>query len=258
MQRAGCTSLALDTAATTRPQNDPSIHFDGINAKRLVQDVSALLNTLQLEEQHLKSALKHADVTGFSDMNRFSVATTIIDQIDYVLESTEHCQQEAPSTLISLQKARVDIRLGLKRIEACQKRRQLLRDKTTESERVCNKSSISTSVPSRARQRVSDEEAVALESLVRTRQALSKELDKVNDAVSQVASGTLQLRRVRETLITSDSVLGRAQGAVSKLLTVQLTDDILFYISLGVFWFVVMYIVVYRIFGYNIGYIIYL
>ena len=83
--------------------------------------------------------------------------------------------------------------------------------------------------------------------LVRSRNALLKELHTVEEVSKRILLGSDKLKGIRDTLHGTDTALSVTQKKVKKLLAIKTVDDILFYISFVVLVAVFMYLVYCRL-----------
>lgn len=87
--------------------------------------------------------------------------------------------------------------------------------------------------------------------LVRSRNALHKELSTVEEVGRRIIHGSENLRGIRDTLGATDTTLHVTQRKVRKLLAIKTVDDILFYISFGILVFVVLVVMYSRLFKFT-------
>lgn len=90
----------------------------------------------------------------------------------------------------------------------------------------------------------------ALRSLIRTKAAVSQELQKVESAFHEIKKDTQSMEALHEALQEVNDSMGKAKKITKRLELVEFVDKILLYISFLVFFLTIAYIFLQRIFGF--------
>ena len=94
-----------------------------------------------------------------------------------------------------------------------------------------------------------DDNAAALQSLLRTRAMMAAEVDKMNEAVAALESDASSVRSVNDKLMTLSESLSAAQQLVSQLVRVKTVEDIVLRLSVLLFLMAVIFVWYQRLFG---------